>query len=183
MKRITAATAVAAVSFLVLEGAVEEAGGFEVGIVQEGIEAGTLLLPFVGIDTAVAVDVGREVAVAHDDGGGELACEALQEGTHTLALGLGAGVTGLARGIEAAFVADADTVLVVVLAVGSDLPQRTPFMDLAVAGDVVVVADVFPPSLQVVGLALPEGVALRGLRGAAVQNDEINGAHWLWVKS
>ena len=119
--------------------------------------------------------------MAHDDGRGELACEALQEGSHALALGLGAGVTGLARGIEAAFVADADAVLVVVLAVGPDLPQRTPFVDLAVAGDVVVVADVFPTSLQVVGLALAEGVALRGLRRAAVQENEGNGTHWLRV--
>ena len=160
-----------------LEGAVEEAGGFEVGVVPEGIEAGALLLPFVGIDMAVAVQVGREVTVAHDDGGGVEACEALQEGTHALALRLGAGVTGFARGIEAAFVADADAVLVVVLAVGSYLPQRPPFVDLTVAGDVVVVADIFPPSLQVVGLALVERVALRGLRGAAVQDDEGNGTH------
>lgn len=136
-----------------------------------------MLLPFVGIDTAVAVQVGREVAVAHDDGGGELACEALQEGTHALALGFGAGVTGLAHGIEAAFVADADAVLVVVLAVGPYLPQGASFVDLTVAGDVIVVADIFPPSLQVVGLALAEGVALCGLRGAAVQDDEGNGAH------
>ena len=113
----------------------------------------------------------------HDDGGGKLACEAFQEGSHALALGLGAGVTGFARGIEAAFVADADAVLVVVLAVGPDLPQRTPFVDLAVAGDVVVVADVFPTSLQVVGLALAEGVALRGLRGAAVQENKGNCSH------
>lgn len=63
------------------------------------------------------------------------------------------------------------------LAMGSNLPDRTALMDLTVAGDVVVVADVFPPSLEVVGLALTEGVALRRARGTAVQNDEINGAH------
>ena len=57
----------------------EEAGGFEVGIVEEGIEAGTLLDPLIGVDVAVAVHIGREVAVPHDDGGGILLGEALQE--------------------------------------------------------------------------------------------------------
>ena len=32
-----------------------------------------------------------------------------------------------------------------------------------------------------VGLALAEGVALRGLRGAAVQDDEGDCSHWLMV--
>ena len=58
-----------------------------------------------------------------------------------------------------------------VLAVGTDLPEGTPLMDLAVAGDVVVVADVLPTSLQVVGLALTERVGLRRACGAAVQDD------------
>ena len=138
-----------------------------------------MLLPFVGIDAAVAVGVGREVAVAHDDGGGVLLRQSLQQGAHAVALRLGACVTGVAGGVETAFVADADGVLVVVLAVGSDLPEGTPLMHLAVAGDVVVVADVLPPPLQVVGLALTEGVTLRGARGAAVQDDKGDGSHGL----
>ena len=94
----------------------------------------------------------------------------------------GASVSGISVVVYSSLIADADAVTVVVFAVGPDLPQRTPFVDLAVAGDVVVVADVFPPSLQVVGLALPEGVALRGLRRAAVQENKGNCSHWLRVQ-
>lgn len=131
-----------------------------------------MLEPFVGIDAAIAIEVGGEVAVSHDDGGGELSGEALEEGAHALALGFGAGVAGVAGSIEASFIADADGVLVMALAVGTYLPEGTARVDLTVAGDVVMIADVFPTALEVVGFALVEGVALRGLRAAAVQDDE-----------
>ena len=136
-----------------------------------------MLEPFVGIDAAIAIEVGGEVAVSHDDGGGELSGEALEEGAHALALGFGAGVAGVAGSIEASFIADADGVLVVALAMGAYLPEGTALMDLTVAGDVVMIADVFPTALEVVGFALAEGVALRGLRAAAVQDDEGDGTH------
>lgn len=131
-----------------------------------------MLEPFVGIDAAIAIEVGGEVAVSHDDGGRELSGEALEEGAHALALGFGAGVAGIAGSIETAFIADADGVLVVAFAVGAYLPEGTALVDLTVAGDVVMIADVFPTALEVVGFALVEGVALRGLRAAAVQDDE-----------
>ena len=70
---------------------------------------------------AVAVKVGREVAVAHDDGRGELSVELLQERAHGGALGFGARVAGFAVGVQTSFVADADGVSVVVLAVCSHL--------------------------------------------------------------
>ena len=88
--------------------------------------------------------------MAHDDGGGKLFGEALQKGAHTVALRLGARVAGVAGSIETALIADADGVLVVVLAVGADLPQGATFVHLAVACDVVMVADVLPTSLEVV---------------------------------
>lgn len=70
---------------------------------------------------AVAVKVGGEVAVAHDDGVGELSVELLQERAHGGALGFGARVAGLSFGIQSAFIADANRVLVMILAVGSHL--------------------------------------------------------------
>lgn len=97
--------------------------------------------------------------------------EPRQQGSHALTLSLGARVAGIACSVQAALIADADGVLVMVFAVGADLPQRTPFMHLTVARDIIMVADVLPPSLQVVGLALTEGVFPRRLRGAAVQDD------------
>ena len=130
-----------------------------------------MLLPFVGVYLTIAIDVGGEIAMAHDDGTGELGGEALQEMAQALALGTGTGVTGLAGSVETTLVADADGVLVVVLAVGSDLGEGTTFMDLPVAGDVVVVADVFPTSLEVVGTTALKGIVLRDTRGAAMQHD------------
>ena len=44
-------------------------------------------------------------------------------------------------------------------------------MHLAVACDVVMVADVLPTSLEVVGLALPEAVLLSGACAGAVDDD------------
>ena len=70
---------------------------------------------------AVAVKVGGEVAVAHDDGVGELVVEFLKQCAQTGSLGLGARVAGLSFGIQSAFIADADGVSVVVLAVCSHL--------------------------------------------------------------
>ena len=50
-------------------------------------------------------------------------------------------------------------------------------MHLAVAGDVIVITDVFVAEPLVVGLALPERVLLGGAGGAAVQHDKCYGAH------
>ena len=59
--------------------------------------------------------------MTEDEGGGELMSETLEEGTHTLALCFSAGVAGVAGSIEASFIADPDGVLVMALAVGTDL--------------------------------------------------------------
>ena len=56
-------------------------------------------------------------------------------------------------------------------------------MDLTVTGDVVMIADVFPAAPEVVGLALTEGVVLRGLRAAAVQDDKGDDSHGEGVES
>ena len=134
------------------------------------MEAWALFQPFVWLHVSVAIQVGREVAVPHDDGRGELLVESCQQGPHGCALCAGAGVAGIAAGIEASFVADADAVLVVVLAVGSHLFQWAPVVDHAVAGDVVVLSDVLPPSPEVVCPAPLHAVPRRCLRAAAVQH-------------
>lgn len=50
-------------------------------------------------------------------------------------------------------------------------------MYLAVAGDVIVVADIRETSSQVVSLALVEGIFLRRPRCAAVQHYQCYGTH------
>ena len=109
--------------------------------------------------------------------------EALEEGTQTLELCFSAGVAGVAGSIEASFIADPDGVLVVTHAVGTDLWEGTTLVDLTVTGDVVMIADVSPAAPEVVGFALTDGVALRGLRAAAVQDDKSDGSHGEGVES
>ena len=48
-----------------------------------------MLLPLFGVYLTIAIDVGGEIAMAHDDGTGELGGEALQEMAQALALGTG----------------------------------------------------------------------------------------------
>ena len=126
---------------------------------------------------SITVQVGREVTVAEDDGGGELSNEPFQKGTHTLSLRLGARVIRVAHRIEATLVADADAVFVVALAVSPDLPQRPALMHQAVARDIEVVSDILPPPLEVVVLALLEAVSLCRLRAAAVQHYQCYRSH------
>ena len=70
-----------------------------------------MLQPFVGRDAPVAVAVGREVAVAEDDGAGIVLAQPAEEPQECGALCVGAGVGGTAVDVESAFVADADAVL------------------------------------------------------------------------
>lgn len=99
----------------------KEAFRLQIPVVHEDIEAGTLLEPFVGLDTSVAVEVGREVSVTHDDGIGEAVVQRLQEVAHATTLGFRARVAGATVHIQSTLVADADGMFVMVLAMGSDL--------------------------------------------------------------
>lgn len=87
-------------------------------------------------------------------------------------LGVGAGVGRDAVGIEAALVADAYGVGVVVLGVGSYHRLWTTGVDLAVAGDVVVVADAAIATGFMAGFELLDGETLGDSRRAAMQHDE-----------
>ena len=99
--------------------------------------------------------------------------QSLQQRPHTLALRPRPRVAGIAEGIEAALIADADGVLVVVLAVGTDLTQRPPLMHLPIARVVVMVSDVLPPLSEVVGLATIKAVALCRARRTAMCDDVV----------
>lgn len=109
--------------------------------------------------------------MAHDDGSWKLIMKPFQQRSHGLSLGLGARIAGIARSIQTTLVADADAVLVMTFAMGSDLLEWTSLMRLTVARDVVMIADILPPALQVVGLALPEAVLCSCPRAAAVQHN------------
>ena len=81
--------------------------------------------------------------------------------------------------VQAAFIADADAVGIVAAGMGSYHLIGTADMELAVAGDVVMVAGGLEAAGLVAGLQVFDGEVLRGLRGGTVDNNQINTTHRL----
>ena len=92
----------------------------------------------------------------------------LEEGE---ALGFGAGVGGVAVGIEAADIGDADALGVVARTMGTDLLNGAARVDVAVRIDDIMIADVVPAeTLMVATDALHSAVGI-GSGGGAVVDD------------
>ena len=106
-----------------------------------------------------------------DDGLGELLLQVEEKGKESGTLLEGAGVLGLAVGIEAALVADAYRAAVEGTAVGAYLVKAAVLGQGAVAADVEVVAHVEEASGQVVVLELLGGVVLGFAGGGAVEDE------------
>ena len=107
-----------------------------------------------------------------DEGLGETAMEVEKEGNERGTLLEGAGVLGLAVGIQAAFVADADGAAVEGTAMGTYFIEAAVLGDGAVTADVVVVAYVDEASGEMVVLELLGGVVAGFAGGGAVDDDE-----------
>ena len=91
---------------------------------------------------------------------------------HRLPLGAGAGVAGTTLHVQAAFVADADAVAVVILAVGALHAQGTTDFNGAVAADhKVKTATVFPTTGLVPAVDFANAALLIRTHGAAVDDD------------
>lgn len=88
-----------------------------------------------------------------------------------------AGVGGCAADVQAAFVADAYGVPVVVLAMGADFLQRAAAVNLSVARDVEVVADVAEAAADVLAAAVVKAQAHALGRGRAVNDDKRDDSH------
>ena len=116
--------------------------------------------------------MGVEDVVACDEGTGVLLPEVAEETDEGALLGTGAGVGGLALGVEATFVADADAVGVVAGAVGANLGFGTTRLDGAVAEDDVVIADAVPATGTMPAVNLDGSGGLVGTDGTAVDEDE-----------
>ena len=82
------------------------------------------------------------LVVAADEGLRKLLLELYQQGDQGAALRDGSGVFGLAVGIQAAFVADADGAAVEGAAMGADFVKAAVLGGGAVLADVVMIADV-----------------------------------------
>ena len=93
-------------------------------------------------------------------------------------LGFGAGVGGVAVGIEATDIGDADAVCITAGTVGTDLLNGTARVDAAVGVDDIVIADVVPAeALMVVTDALHVTVGI-GTSSGAMDDDFGDWAHF-----
>ena len=88
---------------------------------------------------------------------------------------LGSGVGGVAVGIEAADIGDADTLGVVAGTVGADLLDRAASVDAAVGVDDIVIADVVPAKALMVAANALHGAVGIGAGGGAME-DTKNGS-------
>ena len=88
-----------------------------------------------------------------------------------------AGVGGGAADVQAAVVADAYGVPVVVLAMGADFLQRAAAVNLSVARDVEVVADVAEAAADVLAAAVVKAQAHALGRGRAVNDGKRDDSH------
>ena len=107
--------------------------------------------PFLGVEARALLANAWEVTMTEDGGIGIVEAEAVEEFLHRHLLGEGTGVGWFAVCIEAALIADADAMGVVVSGVGAALSLRAARVEGAVLGDVVVVADGFETSGEVTG--------------------------------
>ena len=112
-----------------------------------------------------------QLAVADNLGIGVVDLQGAEQGDEGCLLGRGTGVGGTALLIEAALVADADGVSVVVAGMGTDLLFWTALVELTVAGDVVVVAAAFPAAGLVHLVELLHGNVLVRSRCRAVKDN------------
>ena len=87
------------------------------------------------------------------------------------ALGFGAGVGGVAVGIEATDIGDAYAVCIMAGAVGTDLFDRTASVDAAIGEDDIVIAYVAPAEAFVVTADALDGAVGIGTGGGAVDDD------------
>ena len=99
----------------------------------------------------------------------------LEEGE---ALGFGAGVGGVAVGIEAADISDANALGVVTWAMGTDLFDGATREDAAVGVDDIVIADVVPAEALMVAADALHGAVGIGAGGGAMEDDFSDGSHF-----
>lgn len=125
----------------------------------------------------VAVQVGREVAVSADHGVGELFAELLQQKEQRRLLFLGAGIFGLAVGVQSSDVADADAVGVAALHMGPDLGDVAALADRTVKQDHVVVADLSESPLTVPAVDVFDAERHPLFGCAAMQHDVLDFTH------
>ena len=139
---------------------------FEVVTILLAGEAGTGLAD--ALELAVALDVG--MGIVH--------LQRSEQGYQGGALLRGTGVGFMSMLVESSLVANADGVGIVVEGVHAYFLLRSCLVELAITGDVVVVADALAMELLVVTLTEPVDRELLVAAGStAVDDDEIDSTH------
>lgn len=113
-----------------------------------------------------------ELVVAQDTGVGIVALELTQEVEEGTTLGVGAGVSRMPVFVQAALVADADALVVPAGGMGAYLMHGAAGMNLAVAGDVEVIADAGKAAVQMGTAQGFDGKRTVATGGAAMDDQE-----------
>ena len=120
--------------------------------------------------------------MTEDFGFGIVGAEALEKLYHGLLLGWGASVGGIAVDIKSAFVANADTVGIVIFGMSTGHFLGTARIDGAVLGDVVVVADGAEAAGFVAGFEGFYREVAVGSGSRAMNYNQIDFSHdFLWI--
>ena len=119
-----------------------------------------------------------EFAVAYDLGIWVVDLQRAEQGDEGGTLGWGSGVGGTAFLVETTLVADANGVGIVVAGMGTDHLFGATEVELAVAGDVVVVAAALPAFGTMHLVEHLKGEVLVRAGGRAVNHDQINSSHF-----
>ena len=142
-----------------------------------GVETGALLYPLPGFYLTVRVKVGAQVAMTAKTAAGVVAKQQHHEHAERMLLERGAGVTGAAPFVNAAFVADADTVGVMPTGVRAGELYRAQGLYIAVLADIKMVACAGEAPAQVVCCQVIFRIAAVAARGGTVDNKEVDESH------
>ena len=116
--------------------------------------------------------------MAKDAGIGVIDLQSTKQGDEGSFLGRGSGVGRLAIGIETTLVADADTMGVIATGVGTNHLLGAALVQLAVLGDVVMVARGLKTPTLVACLEVLGGKVLGDFRGGAMDNNQVYSSHF-----
>ena len=140
------------------------------------------LQPILNIETRTGFFDPREGSMADNLGFGIVGAEALEEFYHGLLLGWSACVGRIAVGIKTALVANADAVGVVMLGMSTGHLLWAAWVDGAVLGDVVVVADGAEASGLMAGFKVFDREVAVGSGSRAMNYNQIDFSHdFLWI--
>ena len=119
--------------------------------------------------------------MAKDAGIGIVDLQGSKQRDEGMLLGRGSGVERLAIGIEATLIADADGMGVITTGVGTNHLLGAALVQLAVLGDVVMVARGLKTPTLVAGLEVLGGKVLGDFRGGAMDNNQVYSSHFTQI--